>query len=115
MKLASAQGPDETVYEATNKVRARVEMPPTSAGMDQAGMREAIRHERRVELAFEEHRFWDVRRWGIAEQLLNRPITGMRIGADGEFSGTSADGLPLGRFEVEQRSYLPKMRLMPIP
>jgi starch-binding outer membrane protein, SusD/RagB family len=48
-------------------------------GIDQAEMRELIRNERRIELAFEEHRFWDIRRWKIAGQVLTTPLTGMRI------------------------------------
>jgi hypothetical protein len=38
-----------------------------------------IRNERRIELAVEEHRFWDIRRWKIAGQVMNTPITGMKI------------------------------------
>lgn len=41
-------------------------MPSIPSGMGKEEMRERIRHERRIELAFEEHRFWDVRRWMIA-------------------------------------------------
>jgi hypothetical protein len=48
-------------------------------GIDQIEMRELIRNERRIELAFEEHRFWDIRRWKIADQVLTTPLTGMRI------------------------------------
>jgi len=58
------------------------------AGMTKEEMREAIRHERRVELAFEEHRFWDVRRWKIAPQTENAETHGMEItrAANGSFS-----------------------------
>jgi hypothetical protein len=45
-------------------------------------MRTAIRKERRVELAFENVRFFDVRRWKIAEQTDNGPIYGLNINAD---------------------------------
>jgi starch-binding outer membrane protein, SusD/RagB family len=38
-----------------------------------------IYNERRVELAFEEHRFWDVRRLKIAMDVENRPIMGMNV------------------------------------
>jgi starch-binding outer membrane protein, SusD/RagB family len=48
-------------------------------GITQDEMRDLIRNERRIELAFEEHRFWDVRRWKIASQVLTTPLTGMRI------------------------------------
>jgi starch-binding outer membrane protein, SusD/RagB family len=58
------------------------------AGMSKEEMREVIRHERRVELAFEEHRFWDVRRWKIAPQTENVETHGMEItrAANGSFS-----------------------------
>jgi hypothetical protein len=49
------------------------------AGITQTEMRELIRNERRIELAFEEHRFWDIRRWKIADQVLTTPLNGMRI------------------------------------
>ncbi|GAA4196447.1 RagB/SusD family nutrient uptake outer membrane protein [Pedobacter jeongneungensis] len=63
--------------------------------MSQAEMREAIRHERRVEMAFEEQRFWDIRRWKIAENVLNGTLHGMQIikNANGTFSYTRTNAL----------------------
>ncbi len=43
-------------------------MPPVPSGLTQSEMRRKIRHERRIEFAYEEQRFWDVRRWKIAEE-----------------------------------------------
>ena len=43
------------------------------------GMREIIRRERLNELAFEGARYWDLRRWKLAEDYLNRPIRGLDI------------------------------------
>lgn len=43
-------------------------LPPLSMGLSQDEMRERIRHERRIELSWENHRFWDLRRWKIPEQ-----------------------------------------------
>lgn len=51
---------------AYNLVRARAQMPLRTS-LTEAN----IRQERQVELAFEEHRYWDLRRWRIAEQTLN--------------------------------------------
>jgi hypothetical protein len=48
-----------------NMIRTRAGQPNIAAGLDQATMRTIVRHERRIELAFEDHRFWDVRRWVI--------------------------------------------------
>jgi hypothetical protein len=46
---------------------------------DKDKMRTAAMHERRIELAFEEHRHLDVRRWKLAETVLNRPVSGVTI------------------------------------
>jgi len=51
-------------YQYVNQVRARVGMP-AYAGMNQAQLRERIQNERRIELCFEDHRFFDVRRWKL--------------------------------------------------
>lgn len=50
-----------------------------SGSLTTAQMRELIRNDRRVEMAFEEQRFWDLRRWKIAEAIYNKPLHGMRI------------------------------------
>ena len=48
-------------------------------GLNMASMRAIIQNERRVELAIEEHRYWDVRRWKIAENISNKTLHGMKI------------------------------------
>lgn len=76
-----AVGPDASVYAAVNQIRQRpgINMPPLPVGLSQAQMRDRIRNERRVELAFEEHRFYDVRRWKIAMQTENEPAYGIDV------------------------------------
>lgn len=64
-------GPDASVYKAMTDLRARVNMPPFPAGLTKEQMRDRIRHERRVELAFEGLRHFDLMRWHIAGQVLN--------------------------------------------
>ena len=59
-------GQTDQAYQYVNQVRARVGMPAYS-GMTQAKLRERIRNERRVELCFEDHRFFDERRWKLFE------------------------------------------------
>jgi starch-binding outer membrane protein, SusD/RagB family len=46
-------------------------MPPIPTGLTQEQMRAKIRHERRIEFAYEEQRFWDIRRWKIGKQTEN--------------------------------------------
>jgi hypothetical protein len=79
-------GPSTEVYDAINTIRARVGMPALPSGLSQDQMREKIRHERRVELAFEDHRFFDVRRWRIAEETQNGYLHGYDV-TKGENSG----------------------------
>lgn len=72
--------PDDRVYSAINAVRSRVGMPSlpiTEEDKTKVGMRKRIRNERRVELFFENHRFYDVRRWMIAKKVDGGIVTGM--------------------------------------
>ncbi len=70
---------DASVYDAINEVRQRpdVNMPLISQLQTQAELRETVRHERMVELAFEGQRFFDIRRWSIAMEVINVPIAGL--------------------------------------
>jgi hypothetical protein len=97
--------------EAINLVRARtgVAMPAIAAGVTKEELRERIRNERRVELAFEEHRFFDVRRWKIAEQTERAPLRGMRVRRTGTGTFTYEP------FTAENRVFDQKMYLYPIP
>jgi len=65
-----AVGPDASVYDAINKVRARVDLPSLPAGLSQNEMRIAIHRERRVELCFEDKRWPDLIRLKLAETLI---------------------------------------------
>ena len=67
-----AAGPDATVYSALNAVRSRpsVSMPPLPAGLSQDSMRTRIRHERRIELALEGQRYFDLKRWKLDRVII---------------------------------------------
>lgn len=77
--LNEAQGPVADVYTYMNQVRTRAGMPGLPAGLTKDVMRLRIQNERRVELCFEEHRFFDVRRWKKGEEFFNKPVSGMVI------------------------------------
>src|SRR5690606_37324004 len=64
-----------------NEVRARpgVDMPPLTTDLNQEELREKIRHERQIELNFEEMRYHDIRRWGIAKEVSEGPLYGAKI------------------------------------
>jgi starch-binding outer membrane protein, SusD/RagB family len=74
-----AVGPDDSVYDAINEVRDRSDLTPLPLGLTQDQMRVAIHRERRVELAFEQKRWYDLIRWKLAEVNLNRPVRAMLI------------------------------------
>ncbi|MEJ5963854.1 RagB/SusD family nutrient uptake outer membrane protein [Pedobacter immunditicola] len=78
--------------------------------MTKAEMQQAIRNERRIELAFEEHRFWDLRRWKIAHSTLNKSLEGIKItkNANGELTYARENVATIGFTD-------PKMYFYPIP
>ncbi|TCC88573.1 RagB/SusD family nutrient uptake outer membrane protein [Pedobacter frigiditerrae] len=101
-----------TALSALNSVRTRaaVAMPAIlAAGQTQATLRDRIRKERRIELAFEGHRFWDVRRWMIAPHTLGAALTGVSIIKNVNNSFTYAP------MTVENRIWDDKLYFYPIP
>lgn len=75
---------DQSVYDAINEVRGRpsVEMPAITSGKTQAELREIVRNERAVELAFEGLRLFDMNRWEIGEEKVGL-VEGMHYQAEG--------------------------------
>jgi hypothetical protein len=89
----SLGAPDAEVYQYVNLVRARaglnsVETSWTNFSTNPSkytnkdGMREIIHQERKIELAFESQRLWDLRRWKEAARELNSPITSWDLGQE---------------------------------
>ncbi|SHL62002.1 Starch-binding associating with outer membrane [Chitinophaga jiangningensis] len=101
-----AEGPTAAVYADVNAVRTRAGMPVLPVGLSQQDMRARIKNERRVELCFEEQRFFDVRRWKEGELYLNTPVHGMKITK----AGTALTYAP---FVAENRVFTNKNYLYP--
>ncbi len=70
---------EDEALEAVNKIRDRAGMPEYTSIT-----RDNIRDERKIELAFEANRFWDLRRWRTAVSDLTREYTGLRYILDYE-------------------------------
>lgn len=104
-----AAGPDASVYDAVNQLRARVSMPPLPAGLTQAHLRLRLRRERQVELAYEEHRYYDVRRWKIANVTENQPARGVQITKD------ASGKLTYTYSTVQERRFADRNYFLPIP
>lgn len=95
--------------EYINKLRTR-------AGLIKATSltRDLVRRERRVELAFEGLRYFDIKRWDIGSAVMNGPYYGSRLGSVNAQTGevTWANGYIL----VENRTFHPERKyLLPIP
>ena len=93
--------------EAASKTRVRAGLPAFPAGMDNATFWTRYQKERMVELSFENHRFWDVRRWKEADKFF-KAITEMKLtlNSDGSITYTRQN---------VSRMWDDKMYLFPIP
>ncbi|WP_353129211.1 RagB/SusD family nutrient uptake outer membrane protein [Parapedobacter pyrenivorans] len=91
--LNEAQGPSSEVYEYLDLIRERAGLKGIveswtnfstnpSKFNSKEGLRDIIQRERLIELAFEGHRFWDLRRWKKATEYMNQPITGWDLGQE---------------------------------
>ena len=109
----STAGPDGySAYDVIKAIRARAGVGASNGDAylesiknDKKAMSELIRNERRIELCFENKRFWDLRRW---ELDITKPAMGVRIEQEGA-------SLKYTEFEVEPRNYKPHMYYGPIP
>lgn len=92
-----------------NMVRKRVDMPEVPATETGTALRDRYMNERKIELAFEERYFYDVRRWKTAPQLLNAPVHKMTITRQG--SGAFQYTVEV----MEPRSWRDAFYFLPIP
>lgn len=97
------------IAKYVNLIRQRAGQPPLPAGLSQQEMRQRIRNERRIELSFENQRFWDVRRWKIGENT-EKAIYGMKA----TVSAGAPGGFIYERFKVEDRPWNNRMYVLPI-
>lgn len=105
--------PPTEAYDAVDEIRARSGMPPFPRNLSQAEFRERIRNERSIELAFEGHRLWDIRRWEIAEQegVMQGNMYGIKIY---KIAGVS-DEYTYKPYVFEVRSFKTRMYRHPFP
>ncbi len=113
-----ATGPDNSVYEALDLIRKRAGMPVVDRDRynNQESLRTFIRNERRVELAGEGHRYDDIIRWRIAEDVLNIELKSLDLSewTDGPLD---SNGIPILKVRpVQSRHFNPaKHYVWPIP
>lgn len=104
------EGPTTNVYSAVNAIRQRAGLDPYELpdGLSKDDMRTYIQNERRIELAYEGHRFFDVRRWKIAPQTENIQSQGMEVDRNG-------NAVTYKVFNVTKHNFRPAMYLWPFP
>lgn len=107
--------PNDSIYKVVELVRKRAGLSPykLQTGLSKEEMRKIIRNERRVELAFEEHRFFDIRRWRLLDDPTEKAnylkIEGIHITKDANDTRTFEN------YTVENRVFDERMYLYPIP
>ncbi len=105
--------------QALNEVRERVGLDPLVDGMSKEEFFEKVVNERRVELAFENHRHWDLRRWKMIDAL-NKPIHGVDIEREVKIEDVDGEEKEVVTFKYQQKEVEPRyfqdyMCLYPIP
>lgn len=109
--MAKVGGASFSAYDVIKAIRSRAGITDTQyldeCAQDKKKMSELIRNERRLELCFENHRFWDLRRW---KANLNETAKGVSISTDGT-SGNAVYNV----IDVEERKYDDYMYYGPIP
>jgi starch-binding outer membrane protein, SusD/RagB family len=107
-----AVGPDGIIggfsaRQVINAIRSRAGI--TSAdyvnGLNQEQMVELIKNERRLEMCFEEQRFWDLRRWRMTD-VMKQPVNGVNV---------SSDGTTYSYIQIENRNFQDYQIYGPIP
>ena len=104
-----ANGVTTAAVDALNATRLRAGLPALAYGISATEFEQRLLNERRVEFAFEEHRYFDVRRWKIQAQTEGL-VTGMQI------TGNTPDTYSYERIVVSRRPVTSaKYLLWPIP
>ena len=91
-------GQDGDAQEALNRVRTRAKLPAVTATGHQ--LRDAIRQERRLELAFEQNRLYDIRRW---KDDSGQPVIASILGPNGSFVQWNMNEATRDRYEWENQ------------
>lgn len=107
---------DNSMYAAINEVRERAGMPAVDESIynNQSSLQELVRRERRVELAMEGLRWFDIQRWRIGDEVMNGTVYGARLGTVDPNTGEISLGTE--RIVVEERAFDPdKNYLWPVP
>jgi len=119
--LNEFSGPSDEVYNSLNKIRERAGIPTVQDAWGgvyskdngkyktQDGLRDIIQQERSIELMFEQHRIWDLRRW-LKGDILNSYVSGWKVDET-----TPENYYQIQYVEPNKRVFTPAYYLFPIP
>ena len=109
-------GQEQVARDALNQIRRRAGMPEFDSSVTGQALIDEYRNERRVEMAFEEQRYFDVRRWMIAPQVLNQDANGIEITAKGQSRADRSSYYDYSYkiIDIQQRAWDDKMYFAPI-
>jgi hypothetical protein len=119
--LNAAEAAQELGME--EKARDYIEPIRTRAGLTQKlrlepysgiALRDRIRNERKVEMAFEDQRYWDVRRWRIAEEALGIQIEGIRSLRHIDNAGNESFTYEIINAESQKMNFYSRQYYLPI-
>lgn len=116
--MNEAYGPDQapadytlTALDALQLVRDRASLQlPVVRATTRDEFRKAVKHERRIELAFEDHRYWDLLRWKDAMEVLNKPVRGVKVTKIGDGKWKYEETEVAARTFLERNYYMPFTR-----
>jgi hypothetical protein len=102
-------GDEATAIQYLNKIRQRAGITNPLPALSGVALENKIRNERQIELCLEGQRYYDVRRWKIAEVTENKPLMGVVITKKSDGSKTYT------YTKVQDRVFKPQHYLLPIP
>lgn len=113
--MNEAYGPDDvpagftlSARQALTQVRNSASTSlPSITTTDRGEFKQALKRERQIELAFEDHRYWDLIRWKDAETVLNKPVKGVRV------TKNPNDQFNYQVVNVASRTFLPRNYYLP--
>lgn len=107
-------GEEGDARDAINQIRLRAGMPDVNDSGD--ALRQRLRNERRVELAFEEHRYWDVRRWMIAPDVYSNALgIQIRVEATDHRDRSTYTNYQYATLHIQNRDWQDRSYFVPIP
>lgn len=112
--LNEASGPVQAAHDAVNAIRTRSGMPDLPASLTKEQFRQRVRNEIAVEMLNDDHRFWDIKRWLIAEEegVMKGNFEGLQITRSGTSPTFKYAWKP---YTFETRTFNKNMYLHPFP